>query len=81
MSHFATADEEDTSFFEHQLARFTQLAGELKERYPGLICHTANSAATLRGPRTHFDMVRTGIAMYGLAPATTIRSRTTCGRR
>jgi alanine racemase len=69
MSHFATADEADTSFFELQLARFTELAGALKERYPGLICHTANSAATLRGPRAHFDMIRTGIAMYGLAPA------------
>ena len=69
MSHFATADEEDTSFFELQLARFAELAGALKEQYPGLICHTANSAATLRGPRAHFDMVRTGIAMYGLAPA------------
>ena len=37
--------------------------------YPDLLCHTANSAATLRGPRAHFDMVRTGIAMYGLAPS------------
>ena len=45
------------------------LAAELKERYPRLLCHTANSAATLRGPRAHFDMVRTGIAMYGLGPA------------
>jgi alanine racemase len=69
MSHFATADEADTRFFEQQLDRFSALAAELKERYPGLICHTANSAATLRGPRAHFDMVRTGIAMYGLAPA------------
>ena len=69
MSHFATADEADPSFFEEQLGRFTELAGALKEQYPGLICHTANSAATLRGPRAHFDMVRTGIAMYGLAPA------------
>ena len=69
MSHFATADEADTAFFEIQLARFTSLAAELKDVYPGLLCHTANSAATLRGPRTHFDMVRTGIAMYGLAPA------------
>jgi alanine racemase len=69
MSHFATADEADTTFFEQQLTRFGKLAGELKERYPGLLCHTANSAATLRGPRAHFDMVRTGIAMYGLAPA------------
>jgi alanine racemase len=68
MSHFATADEADTSFFEQQLARFTKLAGKLREQYPGLICHTANSAAALRGPHTHFDMIRTGIAMYGLAP-------------
>ncbi len=69
MSHFATADEEDTNFFDLQLHRFKVLAEELKEKYPGLLCHTANSAATLRGPRAHFDMVRTGIALYGLAPA------------
>jgi len=69
MSHFATADEADTNFFELQLRRFKTLAEELKERYPELMCHTANSAATLREPRAHFDMVRTGIALYGLAPA------------
>ena len=57
------------SFFEQQLERFPALAAELKARHPGLICHTANSAATLRGPRSHFDMVRTGIAIYGLAPS------------
>ena len=68
MSHFATADEADTSFFEEQLGRFTALAGELAALYPGLLCHAANSAATLRGPRTHFGMIRTGIALYGLAP-------------
>ena len=69
MSHFATADEADTTFFEEQLRRFTALAGELAALYPGLLCHTANSAAALRGPRAHFGMVRTGIAMYGLAPS------------
>jgi alanine racemase len=69
MSHFATADEADQTFFHYQLDRFTALAGELKVRYPSLLCHTANSAATLREPRSHFDMVRTGIAMYGLAPS------------
>jgi alanine racemase len=69
MSHFATADEPDTGFFEQQLECFTGLAGELGRRYPGLRCHIANSAATLRGPRSHFHMVRTGIALYGLAPA------------
>jgi len=69
MSHFATADEEDTAFFCEQLGRFTALAGELKALYPDLLCHTANSAAVLREPRSHFDMVRTGIALYGLSPA------------
>ena len=69
MSHFATADAADAAFYEVQLARFAELAAELKAAYPGLLCHTANSAATLRGPRAHFDMVRTGIAMYGLAPS------------
>ncbi len=69
MSHFATADEADTDFFEYQLERFTALAAELSVVYPHLLCHTANSAATLRGPRAHFGMVRTGIAMYGLAPS------------
>lgn len=68
MSHFATADEDDTSFMELQLGRFAALAAELRARHPGLLCHIANSGATLREPRAHFDMVRTGIAMYGLAP-------------
>jgi len=68
MSHFATADEADTAFFYSQLERFEALAGELKTTYPDLLCHTANSAAALREPRSHFSMIRTGIAMYGLAP-------------
>jgi alanine racemase len=69
MSHFATADEEDTSFFEGQLARFAALARESKAEWPDLLCHTANSAATLRSRAAHFDLVRTGIALYGLAPS------------
>ncbi len=69
MSHFATADEADTAFFDYQLRRFTALARELKAAYPDLICHTANSAATIRSLPSHFDMVRTGIALYGLAPS------------
>jgi len=68
MSHFATADEVDTEFYDLQLGRFAKATAELKAVHPSLLCHTANSAATLRGPQAHFDMVRTGIAMYGLAP-------------
>jgi alanine racemase len=69
MSHFATADEADTAFFDYQLGRFAALAREFKAAYPDLICHTANSAATIRSLPSHFDMVRTGIALYGLAPS------------
>ena len=81
MSHFATADETDPTFFD--TARAVHGAGRASSRssYPGLLCHTANSAATMREPGAHFDMVRTGIAMYGLSPSTTTRSRTGCGRR
>ncbi len=68
MSHLATADEDDPAFFAVQLERFAALAGQLKARYPGLIAHVANSAATMRDPAAHFDMVRTGIAIYGLSP-------------
>jgi alanine racemase len=69
MSHFATADEPDPAFFLFQLGRFSALADELRRAYPDLVCHVANSAATLRDPASHFDMVRNGIAVYGLAPS------------
>ena len=67
-THFATADEEDGSFFQEQLARFRSLAEELRAEHPGLRLHAANSAATLREPSSHFDMVRCGVAIYGLDP-------------
>jgi alanine racemase len=68
MSHFATADEDDHTFFDLQLERFAALASELKARHQNLIAHCANSAATMRAPAAHFDLVRTGIAIYGLSP-------------
>jgi alanine racemase len=71
MSHFATAEEDDPAFFMTQLDRFTALEAELKRLYPGIIAHAANSAATLRDPGAHRDMVRTGIAIYGLSPFNT----------
>jgi alanine racemase len=51
-----------------QLERFLAWAGPLRERHPGVLLHAANSAATLRDPATHFDLVRTGVALYGLDP-------------
>jgi alanine racemase len=67
-THFATADEPGSRFFDHQLERFLALALPLRERHSGLVLHAANSAATLREPESHLDMVRCGIAIYGLDP-------------
>jgi alanine racemase len=67
-THFATADERDDAFLAEQLERFLALAQPARERYPDLLLHAANSAATLREPRAHLDMVRCGVSLYGLDP-------------
>jgi alanine racemase len=68
MTHFATADG-DGEFLAVQLAEFAPFAAELRRRAPGpILVHAANSAATLREPASHFDMVRCGIALYGCDP-------------
>jgi alanine racemase len=69
MTHFATADEDDSEFVGEQLARFTPFVEGLRIRASGLIVHAANSAATLQVPASHFDLVRCGIAIYGGDPA------------
>jgi alanine racemase len=67
-THFATADELESGFFDEQLARFTEVAEAVRADFPDTIAHAANSAAVFREPRAHFDMVRCGIAVYGLDP-------------
>jgi alanine racemase len=69
MTHFATADAaDDEGFFEAQLERFAAWARELKRAHPEVVVHAANSAATLRSAQSQFDMVRCGIAIYGMDP-------------
>jgi alanine racemase len=69
MTHFATADDrDDGGFMDSQLERFLAWALPLKSEHPELILHAANSGATLRDARTHLDMVRCGIAVYGIDP-------------
>jgi alanine racemase len=68
MTHFATADERGDAFFGEQLARFRAWALPLKAAHPPIILHAANSAATLREPAARLDMVRAGVAIYGLDP-------------
>jgi alanine racemase len=67
MTHFATADD-DPDFMDDQLAVFERSARPVRERLPELRLHAANSAAVFRGPRAHFDLVRCGLATYGLSP-------------
>jgi alanine racemase len=68
MTHFATADERGDAFFGEQLERFATWARALQLAHPEIVLHAANSAATLRDPAAHFDLVRTGVAIYGLDP-------------
>lgn len=67
-THLATADELESDFFDEQLERFGAVAEAVKAEFPEVIVHAANSAAVLRDRRAHFDMVRCGIAIYGLDP-------------
>jgi alanine racemase len=67
-THLATADETDSDFFDEQLDRFEALAARAREAIPTLTVHAANSAAVFRDRRSHFDMARCGVAVYGLDP-------------
>ncbi len=67
-THFATADDTESDFFDRQLERFLAWAEPLGDELGGVLLHAANSAATLRDPASHLDMVRCGIAVYGLDP-------------
>src|SRR5947209_8932208 len=51
-----------------QLKRFVPFVQELRARCPTIVAHAANSAATLREPASHLDLVRCGIAVYGCDP-------------
>jgi alanine racemase len=66
MTHFATADDRESGLFTEQLEAFTAFVEEVNR--PELPAHAANSAAALRDPASHFDMVRCGVAIYGLDP-------------
>ncbi|MFI9153837.1 alanine racemase [Streptomyces sp. NPDC053367] len=69
-SHFACADEPGHPSIEAQLTLFRQMLAYAEQR--GVrpeVRHIANSPATLTLPETHFDLVRAGIAVYGVSPA------------
>ena len=68
------ADAEDKTYTRVQLERFQHVLSTLEAQglRPPLV-HAANSAATLSTPEAWFDMVRPGIAIYGLDPSAEVR--------
>ncbi|MEU8822194.1 alanine racemase [Streptomyces sp. NPDC048636] len=69
-SHFACADEPGHPSIEAQLTVFREVLAHAERA--GLrpeVRHLANSPATLTLPESHFDLVRTGIATYGISPS------------
>ena len=69
-THFAVADEQEgDAFTRRQFALFNDTVTALEERgITFALKHCCNSAATLRYPEMHLDMVRPGIILYGLYP-------------
>ncbi|HVY97036.1 MAG TPA: alanine racemase [Solirubrobacterales bacterium] len=67
-THFATADEPESGYFEEQLGRFEAVVAAVRAEFPAVTVHAANSAAVLLDRRSHFDMARCGVAIYGLDP-------------
>ncbi|MFE6871648.1 alanine racemase [Kitasatospora sp. NPDC057692] len=81
-SHFAAADEPGHPSIQAQLDAYraalaTAEAAGLRPE----VRHLANSPATLLLPQSHFDMVRTGLAMYGLSPVPDVGSPADFGLR
>ena len=69
MSHMVFADQPDNSINDVQAQRFTALLAQAREEGVEFeIAHLSNSSATMSRPDLAFDMVRPGIAVYGLSP-------------
>ncbi len=68
-THFATADEADDHYVWHQFEQFMSISQELDRiGLPIPLKHVCNSAAIMRFPQMHLDMVRPGLMMYGMIP-------------
>ncbi len=69
-THFASADEqEDEGFTRDQFARFMAVLAAIEQRgVTFALRHCCNSAALVRYPEMHLDMVRPGIILYGYFP-------------
>ena len=75
-THFATAEDEDRSFLDRQLSCFNDIISALRRSgIEAQYYHAANSMAALTVTEARFDLVRTGIFIYGLTPVHGERAR------
>jgi len=76
MTHFACADDPDEdNYTRSQIKTFISLVDRLrKQGIKPRFVHAANTAAIVRFPEAHFNMVRPGLAIYGMYPSTAVRS-------
>ena len=69
MSHMVYADQPDNPLNDVQAQRFTDMLAQARAAgLPVEVAHLANSSATMSRPDLAFDLVRPGIAVYGLSP-------------
>jgi alanine racemase len=74
MTHFAQSDETDKTFANLQFSRFNEVLRAMELRnIPVKLRHSCNSGGFLDLPHAHFDMVRTGILVYGVFPSSVCR--------
>lgn len=76
-THFAKADEKDKTFTEMQLERFEWMTRKLKEQgitFPYI--HASNSAGIIDIRKADYNLVRAGIAIYGLYPSEEVDKQT-----
>lgn len=69
-THCAVADEPDNTFTATQFDRFEKAVAQVRAAgFENLLVHAGNSAVAIAHPRGRYDMVRCGIACYGLPPS------------
>jgi alanine racemase len=69
MSHMVYADQPDNSINDVQAQRFSEMLAQARDQGVRFeVAHLSNSSATMSRPDLAFDLVRPGIAVYGLSP-------------
>ncbi|QIZ06995.1 alanine racemase [Priestia megaterium] len=74
-THFANADSENSDLTYAQFNKFQSIVEYLENNCIYIpIKHCCNSAATMRFPEMHLDMVRIGVSLYGLYPDASLKN-------